>query len=249
MKKEQLKAQLTKLKEKSREGGQKIRKIVIERKEDFLTILEKNWRDWSLEPLTGLLYKIGVTANHISYLGIVLVAVAIWMRFQDYSLLWQFIILALAAISDLLDGPMARNNDNVTIRGTWLDHIRDGCLVIWASYLIYKFNLLGLETLLIIWVLQIMIVWVDSKDFFIRYLKGLPAEQEEFFVSKFSLDNLQASIISRMQFFCWTTSYGFLFLSLLVSCPILITIGQALIVLEIIFAALNVRDCYQKSLS
>jgi len=248
MKKEQLRHPIKTLKEKSREEREKIKRLVVKRKDDFLTALEKNWRDWALKPLTNVFYKIGITANQITYLGFILIGVAIWMYFQNFEFKWQLLILVLAGISDGIDGPTARNNNNVTILGTWLDHIRDGILVLWASYLIYGYNLLSLETILIIWGLQLVLIWITLKEFLIRYLRGLPDEEAEELVSHFSLDNLQASVIGRIQFFCWTVGYLLLLLFLIVTNPYLLTVGQTLIFLEILFAALNILESYQKVL-
>ncbi len=249
MEKQPLKNTLQKITEKSKEERRKIKKLVIKRKDDFLTALEKNWRDWSLRPLTRLFRYIGITANHITYIGFILIGAAIWMFIKQFPPAWQLTILVLAAISDAIDGPTARNNDNVTILGTWLDHIRDGLLVAWASFLLYQFNLINLQVILLIWSLQTVLMWITLRDFLIRYLKGLPNEEDaDLLMSNFSLDNLQASVIGRLQFFCWTVGYLFLFIFVIHPLPILITIGQALIVLEIIFAALNILESYQKVL-
>ena len=244
----QFKNNFQKLKERGRERRQKLKKLVIRRKDDFLTALEKNWRDWAFKPLTKFFYKINITANQITYAGFLLIGIGIWMYFKNYDLKWQLIILTLAGITDAIDGPTARNNDNVTILGTWLDHIRDGLLVAWASYLIYYFNLLSLELIFIIWALQLLLMWITLKDFLIRYLRGLSAEQEEELISHFALDNLQASILGRIQFFCWTVGYVSLLTYLIWPSANLISIGQSLIVLEIIFAALNISESYQKSI-
>ena len=227
------------------ENKHRIKKIRIKRKDDFLTALEKNWRDFLLKPLTDIFYKLNISANQITYVGFILIFVAIYMHLFKYELKWQLVVLTLAAISDAIDGPTARNNDNVTIKGTWLDHIRDGFLVIWASYLIYLFGLLSLETIIIVWALQFLIVWINLKDFSIRYLKIVDVEAN-ILLNNFSLDNLQASVIGRLQFFCWTVGYGFLLLSLLINIPALLAIGQAAIILEIIFASLNILESYQK---
>ena len=48
---------------------QKFQKMIIRHKDDFLTTLEKNWRDALLKPLTFVFYKIGLRANHITFLG------------------------------------------------------------------------------------------------------------------------------------------------------------------------------------
>jgi phosphatidylglycerophosphate synthase len=244
-----IKKTIQKLTEKGKEERQKIKRLVIKRKDDFLTALEKNWRDWSLRPLTAVFHYLGITANQITYVGFVLIGIAIWMFFRNFPLTLQLAFLALAAISDAIDGPTARNNNNVTILGTWLDHIRDGLLVAWASFLLYQFNFLSLELILLIWSLQAVLMWITLRDFLIRYLKGLPREEDaELLISNFSLDNLQASVIGRIQFFCWTVGYLFLFMFLINPLPIFITIGHALIVLEIIFAALNILESYQKVL-
>lgn len=225
----------------------KIKGVVIERKDDFLTALEKNWRDAALKPLTTIFAHLGIRANHITYFGFLLMAAAIFLYFRQESFLWQLAILTVAGITDAIDGPTARNNNNVTIRGTWLDHLRDGVLVAWASYLIYSYQLLSLDILIIIWALQLLIIWVTVKDFLIHYLKDLPEETGAALIHQFSLDNLQASIIGRLQFFCWMVGYGLLLLFILTPSELLLNIGQSLITLEIIFAALNLLESYQKT--
>ncbi|MHB9019989.1 MAG: CDP-alcohol phosphatidyltransferase family protein [Minisyncoccota bacterium] len=228
------------------EKQQRIKKIIIKRKDDFLTALEKNWRDFLLKPLTNLFFKFNISANQITYVGFGLIFLAIYMYFAKYDIKWQILILTLAAISDAIDGPTARNNDNVTIKGTWLDHIRDGFLVAWASYLIYSFKLLNLEIIIIVWALELLLLWINIKDFLIRYLQIVNNETDHL-IEEFSLDNLQASVIGRLQFFCWTVGYGLLLLTILVKAPTLLIVGQAAIVLEIIFAALNILESYQKT--
>ena len=51
-----IKEGIKKIKEKGREKQQKIKRIVIKRKDDYLTALEKNWRDF-------LMGNIGLTVN------------------------------------------------------------------------------------------------------------------------------------------------------------------------------------------
>jgi phosphatidylglycerophosphate synthase len=169
------------------------------------------------------------------------------MYFFKYGIGWQLAILTLAAISDAIDGPTARNNDDVTIKGIWLDHIRDGFLIVWASFLIYHFGLLGLETIIIIWALELLLLWINIKDFLIKYLQSIDQETN-YILEDFSLNNLQASIIGRLQFFCWTVGYGLLLLTLIIKSSTLLTIGEAAIILEIIFSALNILESYQKTL-
>lgn len=248
MKKEQLKRKIQKIKEQGMERKQKIKKLVVQRKDDFLTALEKNWRDAALKPLTTFLWNRNITANKIGWFSVFLLATAIFMHIIGYSFPTQFFLLVIVALIDGLDGPLARNHNNVTIHGTWLDHLRDGALVAWATYLIYAFNLLSLQTIIILWSLQAVLIWITAKDFLIRYIQKLSAEEEEVLLTKFTLDNLQASVIGRIQFFCWTVSYGFLIGSLLAPIPYAQLIGQVLISLAIIFSALNILEAYQKSI-
>lgn len=229
------------------EKQHRIKKIIIRRKDDFITALEKNWRDQLSKPITDLFLRLKISANHITYSGFALIFIAIIMHFLNCCLLWQIIILTLAALTDSLDGSTARNNNDISIRGTWLDHIRDGLLMVWTSYLIYFYRLLSPQILFIIWALQLVLVWICLKDFVWRYLNSVSDSHTEILLENFSLDNLQASVIGRLQFFCWTTGYGFLFLSLLIDKPALISIGQALIAIEIIFTGLNILESYQKT--
>lgn len=225
----------------------KIRGMVIKRKDNFLTALEKNWRDWALRPLTSVFQAIGITANQITYVGFILIAVGFTLHFLEYPIQWQLLFLVLAFVSDGIDGPTARNNNNITILGTWLDHIRDGLIIIFATFLIYQFQLLEVEWLMVALGMQIILLWIILKDYLIRYLRGLSKEEEEALADIFALDNLQASVIGRIQFFSWTLGYIFLLAFLIWPLPILITAGQSLTIIEIIFCGLNIWEAYQKT--
>ena len=235
------------IKEKLSERRKKLRKAIVRHKEDFLTALEKNWRDASLRPITTLLWKCGITANMIGWFSVLLLLVAIWMYFKDYPFSTQLILLTIVALIDGLDGPLARNNNNVTVHGVWLDHLRDAALVAWASVLIYTFGLLSAQNLIILWSLQFILAWLLMKDFLIQYLRGVTEEDGHVAITKFSLSTLQATLVGRIQFAVWALSYGFLLGSLVLSIPYLETIGQILFLLAIIFAALNVLEAQQKS--
>ena len=248
MQKTKIKERFQKLKEKSREERQKIKRLVIKRKDSFLTALEKNWRDAALRPLTAILWRLGITANRLGWFSVLLLAIAIYFYFTDESLNTQLLILLIVGLIDGLDGPLARNNNNVTIHGTWLDHLRDGAPVPWATYLIYQFNLLNLQLIIILWSLQLILIWITLKDFLIQYLRGLSGIEEKVLITKFSLDNLQASLTGRLQFFSWATGYGFLLGSLVLPIPYAIIIGQSFVILAIIFSALNISESYQKSI-
>ncbi|HEY4499786.1 MAG TPA: CDP-alcohol phosphatidyltransferase family protein [Candidatus Paceibacterota bacterium] len=228
------------------EKRQKIRQFLRKKKDDLLTAMEKNWRDNLFRPLTNFLGQIGITANHLTIASYLLLLVPIGMHFQGYPLGPQIILLGLIGLADAIDGPLARNNKNVTILGIWLDHLRDGSLVAWATYLLFSYQVLSLEFIGVIWGLQIILLWITLKDFVIQYLKH--NQETSILIHHLSHNNLQASVLGRLQFFFWTIAYLFFFLYILSPSNWLLTIGHTLIVIEIIFAAMSIFDAYQKFL-
>ncbi len=225
---------------------QRIKALIIRRKDDFLTALEKNWRDSLFRPLTRIFQKLGITANQITILSFLLLPLAIAMHVQHSPLSWQIALLTFIGFSDAIDGPVARNNNNVTVLGTWLDHLRDGSLVAWVTYLLYSYNLLSLELIIAIWSLELVLVWATIKDFLLHYLKHNTSRAA--LMNSFSLDNLQASVIGRLQFVFWTIGYLTLLLYTVWPEKNLIAIGHGLIIVEIVFGAMNIFEAYQRPL-
>lgn len=98
--------------------------------QDLLTRTEIGRRDKLLLPLSGGLKKLGISANHITIAGIIIVTMQnIFMYFGHVT---PALIFAVAAfLSDFIDGPRARLKDTktgkneVTGLGTLLDHARD----------------------------------------------------------------------------------------------------------------------------
>lgn len=107
-------------------------------KEGYWTPLEKKWRDqfFKLIKITDIFATMWVKANHITALGF---AILVWAIFDLFyfrnSIERQIWFLTSAWITDLLDGPVARNNNNVTALGTFLDHSRDFLLILWMIFL------------------------------------------------------------------------------------------------------------------
>jgi len=248
MRSEELKQKVKKIKEKTKEGQKKIKSLVIKRKDDFLTALEKNWRDWLFKPLTDYFKDKNITANQISYAGFGLIFIAFLLYLIKASIGWQLFFIALATFSDMIDGPTARNNKDVTVLGTWLDHTRDYTIVAWVTYLLYTYKILGIQLIAVLWGLQLLLIWALTRDFLIKYLKGLSTKEEQNLIKKFSLDNLQASIIGRLQFAFWIGGYISFIIFLMYQKPIFISLGNIGIILAIIFAALNISEGFSKSI-
>ena len=51
------------------------------------------------------------------------------------SIAFEFLIIAI--MTDFFDGPMARNNNEVTSLGTYMDHIADWSVILWVIFLFY----------------------------------------------------------------------------------------------------------------
>ncbi len=212
----------------------------------MLTALEKDWRDYLFRPLTSLLNRLGVTANGITITSFILLLVPIAMHFQGYSLPIQIALLAAIGIADAIDGPMARNNRNVTVLGIWLDHIRDGALVAWATYLLYDYGVLDMRYISIVWGLELILIWTTLKDFIFKFLRH--SEDRALLVQHISHNNLQATVLGRLQFFFWTVGYLLLFFYIATQNDWLLTAGESIIIIEIIFAAMNILEAYRKFL-
>lgn len=110
-----------------------------EEKEGYWTPLEKRWRDYLFWPLTWSVKKIPYAANSLTVIGFLILFWAM-MDFLYYKqpLNRQIGFLIAAWLTDLFDGPIARNNKNVTAFGTAADHTRDYCLGFWMIFLSFN---------------------------------------------------------------------------------------------------------------
>lgn len=102
-------------------------------KQDPFTQSELEKRDKRLRQVSVWLYRHGATANRITALGFILTGA--WFFLYSFVkidyFLFHFAFVALIGLTDILDGPVARNNDDVTLRGILGDHFRDlGALLI-----------------------------------------------------------------------------------------------------------------------
>ncbi len=105
-----------------------------EEKEGYWTPLEKKWRDRFFKQIktTDIFAAMGIRANHLTTIGFFILIWAIFDLFYLKNNIGRQIWFLISAwITDLLDGPVARNNNNVTALGTLLDHTRDFLLILW----------------------------------------------------------------------------------------------------------------------
>lgn len=113
-------------------------KMAEEEEEGYWTPLEKHIRDYLFWPITRVFGLIPYFANilTISRFFITFWA-ALDFLFYHNSIGHQIWFITGAWITDLLDGPTARNNDNVTAFGTIADHTADFFLALWTFFLCF----------------------------------------------------------------------------------------------------------------
>jgi phosphatidylglycerophosphate synthase len=100
-----------------------------------LTDAEEKLRDSTLEPMLNLLIPSWVNPNHITGLRVVLVATAIIFYLSNLPLGLQIWILTAAALTDFIDGPLARLRSLSSRKGAYLDQVSDWFLGAWAGIL------------------------------------------------------------------------------------------------------------------
>ncbi len=109
------------------------------------------------------------TANKLTLLRIVLVPFFVYFMYSalPYNRLIAFAIFAVAAITDFVDGYVARNYDQITNLGKLLDPVADKILVVAALVALVDLgDIAG-------WVVIVII----SRDFFIDVLRMVAAAQ------------------------------------------------------------------------
>lgn len=118
-----------------------LKKTLIE----MLTEEEKKKRDnWWLTKWILTIIPFWLKPNVLTFLRVFLVFVSyeLWQTQNEISSL-QLLILGLAAITDWIDGSMARTRNQITALGTILDPIADDLLGFWIILLLIYSNALS----------------------------------------------------------------------------------------------------------
>lgn len=210
--------------------------------DSFATKKEKELRDWILYWPTRLLYKIGIKANYITILGFIGILYLIKMIIYKESLVLEIYLIIAIWISDLIDGPLARNNNNITILGTYMDHIRDslaGLIVIILNFIKHSIPYHFLISLLFI---NLMVIFYHIRKFFLR--KKTIKKIDKKFIKNFALFDLQTSLLGRLNFFFLCTSLTFPLGALAFSQPILYQISEISFILSFVIGGLYLREVW-----
>lgn len=143
-------------------------------------------------------YRHGITANRMTFFG--WVALWIWIVFHNAlgitSLVLHIPLGILVGLTDFLDGPLARNNDNVTPEGTLGDYLRD---LVYVLHMIEVGFYYGLD-----WFICLLIISVEILAIYLKWCAfyKFAAEKNysfEMFLD-FAEDNFQSTFYDRTQF-------------------------------------------------
>ncbi|MHB8264111.1 MAG: CDP-alcohol phosphatidyltransferase family protein [Acidimicrobiales bacterium] len=90
-------------------------------------MFDGRWRagvDRTTKPVGALLVKVGIKADYLTIFGVAMSAATAVVVGTGY-LLWGIPLLLLAALPDLLDGPVAKASGSASVRGAFLDSVSD----------------------------------------------------------------------------------------------------------------------------
>jgi len=138
-----------------------------------ITNAEERIRDRALKPMLDLLIPDWVYPNHITGLRIILVSTAIIFYLISASLAIQFWILCAAALTDFIDGPLARLRGQCSRKGAKLDLTADWYLGFWLGVQVLLTGLLPLTVIALMVIPQVGIIITN------RILASRPNSQQE----------------------------------------------------------------------
>ncbi|MFY9139338.1 MAG: CDP-alcohol phosphatidyltransferase family protein [Thermacetogeniaceae bacterium] len=160
-----------------------------------ITDAEERIRDRALKPMLDLLVPDWIYPNHITGLRIVLVSIAIIFYLRSASLAIQFWLLCAAALTDFIDGPLARLRGQCSRIGAKLDLVADWYLGIWSGVQVLLTGLLPLTIIALMVVPQLGILITN------RILASHPnSQQEQLSTMTLGTAVFRARTMERLQF-------------------------------------------------
>lgn len=163
---------------------------------------------WAISRGAGLVFgenvqrilwnKVLTPANFLTGLRIWLLVKAVMMFFDGTSLARQTEILFIAIITDFFDGPLARNNNEVTELGTYMDHSGDWAVVVWVVFLTFWYGTLPLTWLLAIFAIMPVLLFIYIAKFK-KFYDPEASWLEN--AGAFAAEELQTDFWGRIQFF------------------------------------------------
>lgn len=206
-------------------------------KQDPFTQSEIERRDRFLHRISVWLHQHGCTANRITVAGGILTLIwfftySVFQR--DYFLLHVAFVMIIA-FTDILDGSVARNNDNVTLRGILGDHFRDLGFALYTGWVGmghgFPTVLYGMSV-----VIEVLILYFKWRSF-LGYSRGTYS-RERFF--EFAEENFQHTVSDRYHAISYFIGLFFFAISQAYMLAFLRSTGFVIFGISITFGALTI---------
>lgn len=175
-----------------------------------LSEMEEGIRDRVVGPAVDFLIPGCITPNHITFFRAVLILFSILVYIFNRYLLWQFLLLIAASVTDFVDGILARRRNMVSLCGAYLDHAVDWFLGAWTGFLVLWNGLLNISIILFIIIPQVGIMIVDR----IRASRlNVSGKGKRVITIAMGAANFRVSALSRIQFVAVLIGFFLLLLS------------------------------------
>lgn len=183
---------------------------------EMLTEEEKKKRDnWWLTKWILAIIPFWLKPNVLTFLRVFLIIVSyeLWQTQNEISSV-QLLILGFAAITDWIDGSMARTRNQITALGTILDPIADDLLGFWIILLLIYSNALSPPLGFGLIVCEIVIAAGAGLWLLIEWIKSRKSRSnDDKRISEIVLDNVKVNVIGRYRFGFMLSGLGLLILA------------------------------------
>lgn len=177
-------------------------------KQHWTTLGDIDARDKLLWYITRFLHQKGFTANCMTSLGFFFLGT--WILLFDILQVRNYwadsTFATIIGLTDFLDGPTARNNNNISAEGTVADYMRDLFYVCYLCRVAFEY---GMPLPLVSVVIAFEIIAVCIK--LCKVYRHVPKPYCWQKISEFCIDNFQGELSDRLQFtvFCFGASLFF----------------------------------------
>lgn len=220
-----------------------------EKEEDYLTYLDKKIRDWLFKPVTKIFGFIPYAANILTIIGfLTLIFAVIDLLYFKNNIERQIWFLIAAWLTDLVDGPVARNNNNITAFGTIADHTRDSLLIFWMVFLSFYITVsLIMYAVLTITALGTLLAILLTRLYLIKKRQERSFQPYYDFMNEFLLNDLKTTFNARLRTFTVAVGMIFYLAGAIWSNFLYFQIGVALLLIQMVFLGFYLRDVFRMS--
>ncbi len=193
---------------------------------DRITDLEEKTRDRILGPLLLFLFPSWIKPNHITFSRFLLVCLAIVLYLAGSPLHYQTWVLVIAAVTDFIDGILARARQQFSRTGAYLDHATDWFLGAWTGVLALINGLLPILFIVLIAVPQLGVMIIDRLRASRIAVKG---KSERALTITMGAANFRPSSFNRLEFFILLLGFFLLLFGKAWTSPKLQKVGTVLL--------------------